>query len=78
MENRIITSGLRPEDEIEEMSLRPKSLDTYIGQENVKNNLKVFYFRRKKRKGLGSCAFMRPSGAWKNNSFEYNIKRNGC
>ena len=42
IENRIITSGLREEDYELEPKLRPDTLDTYIGQETVKNNMRVF------------------------------------
>lgn len=42
MEKRIITTELVDEDIVTEGSLRPRSLEEYIGQEKVKNNLKVF------------------------------------
>ncbi|MCI8342756.1 MAG: Holliday junction branch migration DNA helicase RuvB [Firmicutes bacterium] len=42
MEERIISTGFRNEDYELEPKLRPHSLESYIGQENVKNNLKVF------------------------------------
>lgn len=41
-ENRIITSDFIPEDNDIDMSLRPKTLDDYIGQDKVKENLKVY------------------------------------
>ena len=41
-ENRIITSDFTPEDNDIENSLRPKSLDEYIGQDKVKENLKIY------------------------------------
>lgn len=41
-ENRIITSDFTPEDRDIESSLRPKILDDYIGQEKVKENLKIY------------------------------------
>lgn len=41
-ENRIITSDFTPEDNDIENSLRPKTLDDYIGQEKVKENLKIY------------------------------------
>lgn len=51
MENRrILTAGLREEDRELEPKLRPASLESYIGQENVKENLKVFIEAAKQRK----------------------------
>lgn len=41
-ENRIITSDFTPEDNDIENSLRPKTLDDYIGQEKIKENLKIY------------------------------------
>ena len=41
-ENGIITSDFTPEDNDIENSLRPKSLDEYIGQQSAKENLKIF------------------------------------
>lgn len=41
-ENRIITSDFTPEDSDIENSLRPKTLDDYIGQEKIKENLKIY------------------------------------
>lgn len=41
-ENRIVTSDFTSEDNDIENSLRPKCLDDYIGQEKVKENLKIY------------------------------------
>lgn len=41
-ENRIITSDFTPEERDIESSLRPKILDDYIGQDKVKENLKIY------------------------------------
>ncbi len=49
MNNRIITTELTEEDTKIENSLRPKYLDDYIGQEKVKNNLKIFIEAAKQR-----------------------------
>ena len=38
-ENRLMTSGFTPEDRDNENSLRPHSLDEYIGQEKAKELL---------------------------------------
>lgn len=42
MENRIITTDIIDEDFEIETNLRPQSLQTYIGQENIKKNLSIF------------------------------------
>ncbi|MBO8434026.1 MAG: Holliday junction branch migration DNA helicase RuvB [Tyzzerella sp.] len=42
MEDRIITAGFRDEDMENEPKLRPESLESYIGQDNVKSNMRVF------------------------------------
>lgn len=41
-ENRIVTSDFTAEDNEIENSLRPKTLDDYIGQEKVKENLRIY------------------------------------
>ncbi|ANE47188.1 ATP-dependent DNA helicase RuvB [Paenibacillus swuensis] len=42
MEDRIISANLMMEDQVAEFSLRPRYLAEYIGQGQVKDNLKVF------------------------------------
>ncbi len=49
MDDRIITAEMMPEDNIEEYSLRPRYLSEYIGQKQVKENLKVFIEAAKMR-----------------------------
>ena len=39
---RIITSSFQTEDIEVEQKLRPETLDNYIGQENIKSNMKIF------------------------------------
>jgi len=45
-ENRIVSASFTPQDAMEEVgeenSLRPKTLPDYIGQEKIKENLKIF------------------------------------
>ena len=48
-ENRIITTSYTREDSDTDTSLRPKSLDDYIGQEKVKENLKIYIEAAKMR-----------------------------
>ena len=42
MEDRLIMSGYRPEDDETERSLRPKTLDEYVGQTEVKESLRIY------------------------------------
>lgn len=50
-ENRIVSSSLTSDDKetAEEISLRPTTFDDYIGQEKVKDNLKIFIEAAKRR-----------------------------
>lgn len=48
-ENRIVSTGLTPEDSDVDFSLRPKRLDEYIGQTKAKENLKVYIEAAKQR-----------------------------
>ena len=49
-ENRIISSSMSQEESESENALRPKTFDGYIGQEKVKENLKI-YIEAAKRRG---------------------------
>ncbi len=49
-DNRIITTHLNWEDDVTEYSLRPRYLSEYIGQQQVKENLKIFIEAAKMRK----------------------------
>ena len=49
-ENRIVDTSEIPEDNSEtENPLRPKTLEDYIGQETVKENLRIFIDAAKQR-----------------------------
>lgn len=48
-DRRILTAGMREEDRDAEPKLRPERLENYIGQENVKENLRVFIEAAKQR-----------------------------
>ena len=48
-EERIVCPGLETEDNDIEVSLRPRVLDDYIGQEKVKENMKIYIEAAKKR-----------------------------
>ncbi|MBQ3876427.1 MAG: Holliday junction branch migration DNA helicase RuvB, partial [Oscillospiraceae bacterium] len=54
------------DDRETEFSLRPKTLDEYIGQERIKDNLKIFINAAQKRKeSLDHCLFYGPPGVGK-------------
>ncbi|PZM62135.1 Holliday junction branch migration DNA helicase RuvB [Paenibacillus dendritiformis] len=50
MEERIISANYMMEDQAVELSLRPRYLSEYIGQNQVKDNLKIFIEAAKMRK----------------------------
>jgi Holliday junction DNA helicase RuvB len=50
MDHRIITTQMNAEEDAAELSLRPRYLNEYIGQQQVKDNLKVFIEAAKMRK----------------------------
>lgn len=50
MDHRIITTQMHVEEDAAELSLRPRYLNEYIGQQQVKDNLKVFIEAAKIRK----------------------------
>lgn len=66
MGKRIITTEVMEEDIRTEYSLRPQTLEEYIGQEKAKNNLKI-YIEAAKRRGeaLDHVLFYGPPGLGK-------------
>lgn len=50
MEDRIISANLMMEDQAVELSLRPRYLSEYIGQNQIKENLKIYIEAAKMRK----------------------------
>ena len=75
-ENSVIRPELenRQEERLEN-SLRPQSLDEYIGQTKVKENMKIYIEAAKKRgEPLDHCLFYGPPGLRKNNNCKYNCK----
>ena len=66
MSKRIINTNLTSEDIDTDVSLRPKMLDDYIGQEKIKSNLKVFIKAAKSRnETLDHMLFYGPPGLGK-------------
>jgi len=49
LENRIMSASYTEEDSVTEVSLRPTSLEEYVGQVKAKENLKVYIEAAKKR-----------------------------
>lgn len=49
-ENRIVSPEYEPDDVDTEVSLRPKTLDEYVGQEKIKQNLRIYIQAAKQRK----------------------------
>jgi Holliday junction DNA helicase RuvB len=41
-DDRVVTSNLRPEDVLTEVNFRPQVLEEYIGQDRVKENMRIF------------------------------------
>jgi Holliday junction DNA helicase RuvB len=63
---RIVEPAKTSSEDIVENSLRPQSLGDFIGQENLKNNLKVFIKAAKNRQeALDHCLFYAPPGLGK-------------
>lgn len=69
MDNRIVDIEKFNNEYIEEITLRPSSWDEYIGQEQIKKNLKVFIEASKKRgEALDHILFFWTSWAWQNHN----------
>ena len=84
-EERIINPELENgQEERLENSLRPKTLDEYIGQSKVKENMKIYIKAAKKRgEPLDHCLLYGPPGLGKttlsniiSNEMNSNIKNN--
>ena len=66
MEKRVISTQIQEEDVKNEKTLRPLTLDEYVGQEKIKNNLKVFIEAAKMRQEpLDHLLFYGPPGLGK-------------
>ena len=65
-ESRIVSSTCSGEDAETEVSLRPKTLDEYVGQQKVKENIKVYIEAAKLRgEGLDHILLYGPPGLGK-------------
>lgn len=66
MERKIINTEVRPEEEKQEQSLRPRLLRDYIGQEKIKSTLKIYIDAAKAREeSLDHVLFYGPPGLGK-------------
>ncbi len=66
MANRMISTNMQAEDEKIEFSLRPQSLDDYIGQKKIKDTLKIYIEAAKQRgEALDHVLFYGPPGLGK-------------
>ena len=65
-ENRFVTPEYTPQDAETEMSLRPRSLEDYIGQDKAKENLSI-YIQAARTRGepLDHCLLYGPPGLGK-------------
>ena len=66
MERRVISTQMQEEDIVIEISLRPQNLDSYVGQEKIKENLKVYIEAARARgEALDHVLFYGPPGLGK-------------
>ena len=66
MEKRVISTQVQEEDLKIEKSLRPQTLDDYIGQQKAKENLKIYIEAAKARgESLDHVLFYGPPGLGK-------------
>ena len=62
----VLTPAAKAEDEALDRTLRPRTLDEFVGQEKLKANLRVFLAAAKARKEpLDHCLFYSPPGLGK-------------
>ena len=65
-EERLITSGFRTGEDEQELTLRPKSLNDYVGQEPIKQNLRIsIEAALKRRESLDHLLLYGPPGLGK-------------
>jgi len=83
MEERITTPTVKNEEEIKfDLTLRPRTLEEFVGQTKLKENLRIFFEAAKKRREpLDHCLFYSPPGLGKTtlayiiaNELKVNIK----
>jgi Holliday junction DNA helicase RuvB len=66
LDNRLISPDLADEEQSLDLNLRPKTLDDFVGQVKLKENLKIFITAAKQRKEpLDHVLFCGPPGLGK-------------
>ena len=65
--SRLVSPDAAPADAAEEVSLRPKTLDDYIGQEKAKNNLRIYLRAAQQRGEPMDHILLYGPPAWQNN-----------
>ncbi|HKU93730.1 MAG TPA: AAA family ATPase, partial [Vineibacter sp.] len=66
MNDSRLTSGVRHDEDVAEVKLRPQVLDDFIGQKQVRENLKIFIAAAKGRgEALDHVLFHGPPGLGK-------------
>jgi len=66
LKERLLTVEITPEEEKIDITLRPKTLDEFVGQDKLKDNLRIFIQAAKQRKEpLDHCLFYSPPGLGK-------------
>ena len=76
MAKRVISTQMQEEDIKIETSLRPQTLEDYIGQEKIKDSMKV-YIDAAKARSFGPCSVLWTARTWKNNACRNYSQRNG-
>lgn len=77
MERRLIETSFTEEDEKIEGSLRPKKLEDYIGQDRIRESLRISIEAARQRGAARSCSVLWTAGAWKDDAVGYHRQRNG-
>jgi len=66
LDNNIVSPDLESKEEVFDITLRPKTLDEYVGQSAIKENLSIFIEAARKRgEALEHCLFYGPPGIGK-------------
>lgn len=77
-ESRIVSSSETPEDYEAELSLRPKTLNDYVGQKKIKEKLAISMQAAKMRgEALDHILLHGPPGLGKDHPFDHHCRRNG-
>jgi Holliday junction DNA helicase RuvB len=64
--DRLLDPGAQPDDRVEDTTLRPRTLDEYVGQDRIKANLRVFIqAARERREPLDHVLLYGPPGLGK-------------